>query len=333
VLYLFAHISNVVNNKNEVVKMSKFIIISLLLFLLIQIPIFAQDSTQSNIVIIPFQPKGLDSMYTQTAESIFRIEYNKLSKMNIISREITLRNLPEKNCSNLECAIETGNKLNAVQVFGCNLSALGEKIIVQYYLLSLPDGKEIILDQTTSLTVEDLEMVMKRIAKSVAEYESLSRGARVGNIMLKESDKMLKRSSNKNIGLSFGYLYPQNGYDNSERSFVLDLRIEYELEAYAVGMLLGARKGFAMNVYSSYFLTKTDFCPFVGGAFGFHWVSHRIPYWLSESDKKEDGFEFTARTGIRAFRTYNFQVLLNLEYIYTFNDFDDRAILFTIGIL
>ena len=77
--------------------------------------------------------------------------------------------------------------------------------------------------------------------------------------MLRESNKMLKRSSNKNIGLSFGYLYPQRGYDNSDRSFALDLRIEYELETYAVGMLLGARKGFAMNIYSSYFLTKTDF--------------------------------------------------------------------------
>jgi len=256
---LFARLSNFVNKKYEVVKMSKFIKISLLLFFLTQIPISAQDSTQSNIVIIPFQPKGLDTVYTQTAESIFRIEYNKLSKMNIISREITLKNLPDKYCSSVECAKEAGNKLEAVQVFGCNLSALGEKIIVQYYLINLPDGKEIIHDQTTSLTIEDLEIVMKRIAKSIAEYESLSKGALVGNIMLKESNKILKRSSNKNVGLSFGYLYPQKGYDNSDRSFALDLRIEYELETYAVGMLLGARKGFAMNIYSSYFLTKTDF--------------------------------------------------------------------------
>ena len=313
--------------------MSKLIKISLLLFFFVQLPISAQDSTQSNIVILPFQPNGVDIAYTQTAESIFRIEYKKLSNMNIVSMRQTHELLPNKYCSNVDCAKEIGNKLQAAQVFSCKLSALGEKIIVQYFLLNLPDGNEIINDQTTSLTIEDLEMVMKRIAKSIAEHESLSKGARVGNIMLKESNKMLKRSSNKNIGLSFGYLYPQRGYDNSDRSFALDLRIEYELETYAVGMLLGARKGFAMNIYSSYFLTKTDFCPFVGGAFGFHWISHNISYWDDRNDKKEDGFEFTARTGIRAFRTYNFQVLLNLEYILTMNDFNDRAILFTIGIL
>jgi len=313
--------------------MSKIIRISLLLFFFIQLPIFAQDSTQSNIVILPFHPNGMDTAYTQTAESIFRIEYKKLSNMNIVSMRQILENLPAKYCSGVECAKEIGNKLEAAQVFSCKLSALGEKIIVQYFLLNLPGGNEIINDQTTSLTIEDLEIVMKRIAKSIAEHESLSKGARVGNIMLRESNKMLKRSSNKNIGLSFGYLYPQRGYDNSDRSFALDLRIEYELETYAVGMLLGARKGFAMNIYSSYFLTKTDFCPFVGGAFGFHWVSHDIPYWYNGNDKNEDGFEFTARTGIRAFRTYNFQVLLNLEYILTMNDFNDRAILFTIGIL
>ena len=92
---------------------------------------------------------------------------------------------------------------------------------------------------------------------------------------------------------------------------MLDLRIEYELEEYAVGMMLGARKGIAMNIYSSYLFTKTDICPFFGGAFGFHWVSHNYyNEWYDKNNKDEDGFEFTVRTGLRAFRTYNFQILL-----------------------
>jgi len=53
-----------------------------------------------------------------------------------------------------------------------------------------------------------------------------------------------------------------------------------------------------------------------------------------DSDKKRgDGLELIASTGIKAFRTYNFQVLLNLDYSYTFNDFDDRSLVFTIGLL
>jgi TolB-like protein len=314
--------------------MFKFSKISFLLFFFTLLPLSAQAPAKPNIVIIPFQSNGLDTVYIQTAESIFRIEFSKLSKINIVSRKMTLGHLPEKYCLSVECAKEAGNKLEADQVIGCNLSVLGEKIIVQYFLLSLPEGKEMISDQTTSPTIEDLEMVMKRIAKSIAEHESLSKGAQIGNITVNESRKnMLRRASNKNIGVSFGYLYPQNGYDKIDRSLTIDLRIDYELESYSVGMLLGIRKGFAMNVYSSYLVSKKDFCPFIGGAFGFHWISHTYTYDSNGSDIKEDGFEVTARTGIIAFRTYNFQVLLNLEYIYTFNDYDDRALVFTIGIL
>jgi len=313
--------------------MSKTILVSILVFISSVFLLSAQDSTQTKIVIMPFTANGIDSIYTQTAESIFRVEYNKLSKMNILSREKTIQQIGNEDYSGYNFAIKIGSELGANQVFGCNFAPLGEKIIVQYFLLGLPEGEQLIIDQTTSLSIEDLEMVMKRIAKSISERISIEKGAQVGNIMEEEAKKMLKRSSNKNIGLSFGYLYPQNGYDNTDRSFTLDLRIEYELEDYAVGMLLGARKGFAMNIYTSYLLTQTDICPFVGGAFGFHWISHNVPYWLEGNDKNEDGFEFTVRTGLRAFRTYNFQILVNLEYITTFNDFNDKAILFTIGIL
>jgi hypothetical protein len=314
-------------------EMTKSILIIFCVCLFSSFPNFAQDSTHTTVVIMPFQHYGVDSVYTETAESIFTIEYKKLSRLKIIEKKYVHAYLQNQDCSEYDCAIETGNHFNASQVFGCKLSPLGDKIIVQYFLLELPEGDEIIIDQITSLTIEDLETVMKRVAKSVAEYRQIAKGARVGNITQSESKKMLKKSSNKNIGLSFGYLYPQNGYNNVDKSFTLDLRIEYELEKYAVGMLLGARKGFAMNVYTSYLFTQTDVSPFIGGAFGFHWVSHDINYLYPENKKNEDGFEFTARSGVRLFRTYNFQILINLEYIYTLNDYDDQAILFTIGIL
>ncbi len=315
--------------------MSKLFILSVLLFFCTQLSIFAQGPTSQSVAIIPFYSNGMDSVYTKTAESIFRIEFSKRSNMNIVSNKRIVDNLSDEYCFDVECAKKLGNKLGAGQVFGCNLSALGEKIIVQYFLLDLPEGKELIKDQTTSLTIEDLEMVMKRIAKSVAELEPLLEGARVGNITLNESKKSLRKASNKNIGLSFGYLYPQTGYDDSDKSLVVDFRVGYELENYTVGMLLGIRKGFAMNVYASYLFSQKDICPFIGGAFGFHWVSHTPSYdnYVERNDLNADGFEMTARTGVIAFRTYNFQVMLNLEFINTFNDYDDQAIVLTIGLL
>jgi hypothetical protein len=183
---------------------------------------------------------------------------------------------------------------------------------------------------------------MKRIASNIVEMKTTEENAQVGNIVKEETEEPLRRSSRKNIGLSFGYLFPQNGYDNNDdKSFTINLHLDYELEELAVGLLLGARNGFAMNVYGEYLFSSTDICPYAGGAFGFHWVSHEqhqiTPYDpgspVNTINKKSDGFELTFNTGFRLLHTYNFQVLLNLEYIMTFNDYDDQAIVFTIGIL
>jgi hypothetical protein len=267
------------------------------------------------------------------------LEIGKKSSYDLISEKRIKDALGDSACNEEECAAELGKRLGASYVLGCGLSALGDKIIVQYFMTSVSSGKNVVIDQTTSDGVEDLETVMKRIAASISENRPIAETAEVGNIMKKESEKPLRRSSRKNIGLSFGYLYPQGGYDNDDRSFVADLHLDYEMEEFAVGMLLGIRKGFAMNVYSEYLFSKTDVCPYVGGSFGFHWVTHSAgyvvysPYGTYSEKKKTDGFELGLNTGLRLFHTYNFQVVFNLEFIYTMNSYNDTAIVFTLGIL
>ena len=118
---------------------------------------------------------------------------------------------------------------------------------------------------------------------------------------------------------------------NVNRFFTLDFRTGTEINDFAIGMQLAARKGFAVNIYTTYLLSRKDVCPYIGGAFGFHWVSH--PGFDDDDDINCDGFEFTANMGVRLFHTYNFQVLFNFAYAVTFNDFDDKAIIFTIGLL
>ena len=305
------------------------------------ITIKAQDSTISRIAILPFHSNGIDQVYIETSESLLMVEMSKLSSMDIVSAKRTKDALADEDCNEADCAVEVGKKLIADEVYGCSLSALGEKIIVQYFLVNVSSGKEVLVDQISTTSIEELETVMKRIAKSVVDIKPASQSAEVGNILEGETKESLRRTSKKNVGLSFGYLYPQNGYDKEDRSFVANLHLDYELEDYAVGMLLGIRKGFAINIYGDYLFSRTDFCPFVGGAFGFHWVSHNgfnNSYYISDvsvgnKDMKSDGFEITANTGMRILHTYNFQILINLEFIYTLNDYDDKAIVFTIGIL
>jgi len=287
------------------------------------VTLYGQESS-SRIAILPFHANGIDSVYIQTAESILRTEIGKLGTMDIVSQKRMLDTLEGTACWESDCALALGKKLNASQVVVCQLSPLGEKIIVQFFLVNTPSNSVILVDEATAPKIEDLEAVMKRIAQSIVEHQSMGKSAEVGNITPAETAAPLRRATLRNFGLSFGYLYPQNGtYDHSGRIFVMDARFDYELNDYAVGMLLGLRNGFASNLYGMYLLSRKDVCPYVGGALGFHWVS----------PDNSDGFELTASTGIRVMHTYNFELVFNLEYIYSLNDYNDRALVFTMGIL
>jgi hypothetical protein len=238
--------------------------------------------------------------------------------------------MEEDYCDDTECAMEIGIALNADQVLLCNLNALGEKIIVQYSLLELPSGKRLVADQTTALNVEDLEAVMKRVAVSIVAKQPFNKNVEVGSVVGKESIESLRRAARYNFGLGFGYLFPIHGYDNDKKSFTINAYFDYEVPDYAVGLMIGARNGFAINLYGNYLFTKTDVCPYLGASLGFHWVAHNNFLF---DNQKGDGIGLGLIGGIRLFHTYTFQLFIQGEYIMTFNDFNDKAFVFTLGIL
>lgn len=309
------------------------IIISLFSFY----PALAQDTASIKIAVLPISSNGIDSISVNTVQSILELALTKDKNVNVITSAQLKELVGTKECMTSKCAEEIGKQTGASRVVGCKLAALGDKIMVQYFITDVKSGKDILLDQVAAMNIEDLQPVMERIAISAVKLTPVSDNAEVGKIYKEESEEPLRRSSRKNIGISFGYLYPQNGYDNVDKSFVVDFHLDYELEDYAVGMMLAARKGFAMNIYSDYLFSRKDICPYLGGAFGFHWISHNSPVYdysgITNVKKSSDGFEFSINTGLRILHTYNFQIVINLEYAFSFNDYQDQAIVFTIGIL
>ena len=283
---------------------------------------FGQSRSKNTIAVLPFHSIGVDEISTQSAESLLKHELEKREVHNLIPEKRIVQILGDEICSEIPCAMEVGSKLKADQAVVCKLVALGEKVIVQYILLNIPDQKVLLLDQITSLSIEDLDVVMKRVAMSIVHIESIEDVAEVDAITEHEVLTPRRRSTRRFAGFSFGYLYPQQGYDGSTRSFTVDFRTGAEIKDYSIGMQLAARKGFGMNIFASYLMTKTDFCPYIGGAFGFHWVKHESNYtyrggsYYSDEDKKRDGFELTANGGIMAFRTYDIQIIMNLAHLY-----------------
>jgi len=314
--------------------------LALFFALSIFISVKAQDTTINKIALLPLISNGIDLASVQTAESILRMELSKASTMSIISEKKTLAALGDEECADEECAKETGEKLEAKQVLLCKLNPLGEKIIVQYILVETATGKNILSESATAINLEDIDAVMKRVAISVAKQTPFNANTEVGNVVGQESIESLQRKARYNFGIGFGYLFPAEGYDNDKKSFTLNAYLDYEIQDYSVGMMAGARDGFAINLYGNYLFSKTDLCPYVGGALGFHWVAHDAvflydPYYnyTGGVEKDADGIELGLNAGLRILHTYNIQLFINVEYIMTFNDYNDKAIVFTIGIL
>ncbi len=318
-------------------KQIKNVVITLLL-----ISSLAWGNPRGGTALLPFVSVGVEEPVLYSAETLLRHELTGAPTIKLISEESTRQVVGETICAEAPCAMELGKQLQADQVIIGKMVALGEKLIIEYMLIDVQSQEILLLDKATASFVEDLDVVIKRVASSIISQKSLEKTAEVGLITEKETETPRRRSMRKFTSYSFGYLYPQNGYDDRNRSFTMDLRFGAEIEDYEIGLLLGVRKGFAVNIFGARLLSKTDFSPYIGGAFGFHWVNHDYfdngyfdenGRYIPGEEKRKDGFEFTANTGVRAFRTYNFQLLLNLGYSMTFNDFDDRAVLFTIGII
>jgi len=290
-------------------------------------------------VVLPFISNDIDFASVKTSESILRMEISKQISASIVSEKKTISVIGNEGCTDEECAKEIGEKLNSAEVLLCKLNPLGEKIIVQYILVETATGKNILSESATAINLEDLDAVMKRVAISVANHSPFYSNQEVGNIVGQESIENLKRASRFNFGVGFGYLFPSEGYNDDKKSFTLNIYLDYEIQDYAVGMMAGARDGFAINLYGNYLFTRTDFCPYLGGTLGFHWVAHDElllidPYYENGGVEKDaDGIELGVNAGIRLLHTYNIQLFLNVEYIVTFNDYKDKAIVFTIGIL
>jgi hypothetical protein len=202
---------------------------------------------------------------------------------------------------------------------------------VQYQLIETSTGNSILSESATAAFVEDLDAVMRRVAISVARQTPFEANKEVGNIVAQESVGTLRQTARYNFGVGFGYLFPSVGYDTTKKSFTINGYFDYEMTDFSAGLMLGARQGFAMNIYGNYLFSRTDICPYLGGSLGFHWVLHE---GLFEDDGKDgDGFELGLLGGIRIFHTYNFQLFIQGEYIMTFNDYNDKAFVLTIGIL
>ena len=290
---------------------------------------------KERMAVLPFRGMGVEISDEETTYLLLLWEIERWNKYEIVPASHIRQALGDLACSEITCAVDIGKQVNAGNVVFGSLNKLGEKIIMQYTLAKVSSGKIILSDDASVLHVEDLDQVIKRVAASIVQQIPFARTVEVGLVTAQESQEPNTRKAQLNAGIAFGYLYPENGYGNKDRVFTWDFKSIYETRDFAVTGLLGIRNGVALNIGGMYLFSRRDFSPFVGGGLGFHWVLHEFDEsgYRLEGEKRSDGIEMLVSGGLLAFRTYDFRVLLNIDYSLTFNDYDDRALVLTIGIM
>lgn len=292
-----------------------------------------------------FSAEGIDTLSMKTAREILRLEIQKLTKAEVFLENASS---PENTeLSEVELAVEAGKRTNADQVVTCKFLVLGSKVIIQYAVIDVELKKPILYDSINSLSLEELDVVMKRIAASIIEHQPINKTAETGMIVESESTAPLERTGRTFYGFSFGYLFPVSK-DIRERSFTMDYKLGAELkDNFEYGIQFFARQGFGASVFSSYLVSKKDICPYLGVGLGFHWLTEldkgtvnptyniygQYQYNYVRDERKQDGLEIIINSGVKVFNTYNFRITVNAAYSHTFNDFNTNTFVFTVGFL
>lgn len=313
----------------------------LCVLLLITISTQAQVNKAKKIIILPFESDVIDNSTLTTAEFLLRQEItNKSNLVNVISAGETSEAIENLNCIGNECLKKIGTELGADEIVKTVIMSLGEKLIVLFDIYSIADDKIVFSDRVNSESLEELDVVMTRIAASIVEGKSIKAVADIGNIVEDESKEDFRRSGSMFWGLSFGYFYPVSNFQNDDPSFTMDAKFGADVDNLEYGVQFFAREGFGVNIFSSILASTKDFAPYLGLGLGFHWLKDQSSFtYIQEFDqhsweeKKGDGFEAIINGGFRLFNTYKFRLTVNLAFSHTFNELDNNSFTLTIGFL
>ncbi|MDD3051334.1 MAG: hypothetical protein PHR06_09330 [Candidatus Cloacimonetes bacterium] len=283
------------------------------------------------IAVLPVSNSMLDE---QTNEGIWYLLIQEITaegNFSAASMKEVMKVLPEASCDTFECAIAVADSINCDYALISRIIKLGEKIIFDYSLINVAEEKIVVKDNTTVDTIEDMDVVVKRIAKSVSSNQKFDQTADINTVTISEEKSFKKRGLFNCRGITWGYLFPNTGYNNTSRSklFTIAMELGSQTDKFEYGTNFAYRNGFAMDIYANHLFTKTDFCPYFGGAIGIHWIITESNY---DDRKIEEGLGLTVNSGILMFHTYKNEVKLNFSYTATFEDKTNEAVFLTIGI-
>ncbi|MCK5833870.1 hypothetical protein KAH81_09420 [bacterium] len=287
----------------------------------------------NSILVYSFKSTSLDQGTVEAVKEILKAE--------LTDNGYSAREAGEEVCNDAACASAGAIEYNVDQALYGSLAKLGEKIIVNMYIVDR-DGNNVHSDKLTSETVEDLDIVISRLVKGFVEGVPSGETIDKMNVTATEAKEPVRRKNFYTIGVKIGYRFPLAESYGKEQMWQYEGMAMYELESMFVegrgyGCSGGDAAAFGLSVGLYYIFAPQDFSPYVGGSAGIEWVMN-MPYVEEEGDSSwvaggasGDGPAISLGGGLIAFQTYDFRLMLDVRYTMVFLgeadvDFDDWSV-------
>ncbi|HEX7318734.1 MAG TPA: hypothetical protein VF399_00045 [bacterium] len=233
------------------------------------------------------------------------------------------------SCYEATCAAEAGFKAKVERMIFGSISKFGEKYVVQVTVVSVATSEVLWTGSASSKTAEDMDTVIKRIAKAIAEGKKVDEGAEVGMITEQEITTESRRKEGfYSTGGGFIFGFPMGGYAGANslmgfawlncfetKNFMIQVNMPYlwSLGAQAIGS--GTEPSVLdyglLDFEFDYLFSKSDIAPYAGGGLGMHMLILSRSGFNTETNF---GMVFSGGGGLIFMRTYDFHVIINAGY-------------------
>ncbi|UCG52706.1 MAG: hypothetical protein JSW58_03925 [Candidatus Latescibacterota bacterium] len=243
-------------------------------------------------------------------------------------------------CYESTCAAEIGWEAGYEKAIIGSLTRLGYKIIVRVQLVDTRDGTVLYSEDGVSESEEDLDTVLARLAKGVTTGSKFEGTAEVGMITEKEALEDRRRESYSSKGLRVGFIWPiDNSFGNKiDRLTALDFAYQHDLPDFFLAGRSGIRWGDGgvdicfLDAKIGRYLSRGDFTPFVNGGVGVHYIRGKETVQSDDVtasyswDDGAYGLVLLGGAGFTAFRTYDFQFQIDVDYFIMLDKINDEKV-------
>jgi TolB-like protein len=310
-------------------------------------PVSASATQQGTTLVLPFRTVGTSDTTAVVTRDLLAGELETLG-LSVVSMRSLRGDIPAgaEGCDEIDCARSLATEHQAAQVVFGSLSRLGDKIVVRVRAVRAGEATSFYSEQIPAETEEDLDVVMRRIAEGIAGGRADSDRATIDSVTGVESKTPRRREGRSGIGFRTGLLFPV-GHSYGGRDRLTNLRLAYKFEMHdfliestaILGLTWGGGtvEWTPFDVFGARIFGVGDVSGYLGGGLGMRSVrverrippqtqySAGYPVYYYEDTESQSATALSAEVGggLIAFRTYSYQVILDLRYQHVFEKFKD----------